>query len=166
METERLTLVPFTVEVIDAVGHNNLAEQLVGTAIPEGWPDAELAGFLTLYADWLHADASVVGYGPWIVVAREERVVVGSAGFLGKPKEDGSIEIGFGVHPDFRNRGYACEAARALVKWGLDQPGVQRVVAKCDAENLASIRVLEKIGMTRVGSAGGDLLWELAKAER
>jgi RimJ/RimL family protein N-acetyltransferase len=158
LQTERLALVPFTSEVIDALPVRGSAQELVGAAIPDGWPDEELAGLLSLYAGWVRADASVVGYGPWIVIARGEGVVVGSAGFIGKPT-DGSIELGFGIHPDFRNQGYASEAARALIEWGLDQRVVERVVAKCDPDNLPSVRVLEKIGMSRVGDAGNQLLW-------
>jgi [ribosomal protein S5]-alanine N-acetyltransferase len=160
LQTERLALVPFTSEVINALVVRDGAQELVGAAIPDGWPDEELAGLLSLFAGWVRADVSVVGYGPWIVIARGERVVVGSAGFIGKPTE-GSIELGFGIHADFRNQGYASEAARALIDWGLDQPAVERVVAKCDPDNLPSLRVLEKAGMSRVGDAGDQLLWEV-----
>jgi RimJ/RimL family protein N-acetyltransferase len=46
-------------------------------------------------------------------------------------------------------QGYATEAARAVVAWGLAQPEMHRVWAVCDVENPASGRVLEKAGMTR-----------------
>jgi len=88
------------------------------------------------------------------LVARDEDSVVGSAGFMGKRPDNGEpIELGYGVHPDYRNRGYATEATRALVEWALAQPPVERVVAKCDPANAPSVRVLEKIGMTRGGEA-------------
>jgi RimJ/RimL family protein N-acetyltransferase len=81
---------------------------------------------------------------------------------MGKPPDDGEpIELGYGVHPDYRNRGYATEATQALVEWGLSQPGVGRVIAKCDPANAPSVRVLEKIGLTRTGESEGMLLWEV-----
>jgi RimJ/RimL family protein N-acetyltransferase len=50
------------------------------------------------------------------------------------------------VHADFRNRGYATEAAKALVEWAFEQPGVKRITAHCDQDNVASHRVVEKAG--------------------
>jgi len=98
----------------------------------------------------------------WAVVARDEASVVGSAGFMGKLPEDGQpIELGYGILLDHRNRGYATEATRALVEWALSQRSVARVIAKCDPANAPSVRVLEKIGMTRCGEAGGMMLWEV-----
>jgi ribosomal-protein-alanine N-acetyltransferase len=162
VETKRLTPIPFTAELMEVFPERDRAQQLIAAAIPDGWPDDELSGLLSAYAEWLNADASVVGYGPWIVIVRAEGIVAGSAGFVGAPNAGGTIELGFGIHCGFRNRGYASEAARALVEWGLDQPAVTRVLAKCDRDNLASARVLEKIGMSQVGSADGRLLWEVA----
>ena len=54
-------------------------------------------------------------------------------------------------------------AARALISWGLRQPDVDRIIAKCDPANAASVRVLEKSGMSSVGEAEGMLLWELRR---
>ena len=99
-----------------------------------------------------------------IIIARDRRTVVGSAGFQGTPM-DQAVELGFGVHADHRNQGYASEAARALVFWGLRQPDVGRIIAKCDLANVASVRVLEKAGMSRVGEAEGMLLWELRRPQ-
>jgi RimJ/RimL family protein N-acetyltransferase len=158
LETERLRLVPFTAELIDALAERAHAQRLLGAAIPDGWPDEELAGLLSLYRDWIRADPSLLGFGPWVVLVGD--VVVGSAGFLGKADDTSTIELGFGTHPDHRDRGYASEAARTLVGWGLAQPGVERVIARCEPENSPSVRVLEKIGMQPVGEVGGQLLWE------
>jgi [ribosomal protein S5]-alanine N-acetyltransferase len=164
LETERLALVAFTAELIEALPERSSAQHLIDAAMPDGWPDEELGELLSLYAGWVRADPTVVGFGPWLIIARDQNSVVGSAGFVGKPNDEGSLELGFGVHPAYRNRGYASEAARVLVEWGLDQPGVERVIAKCDRDNLPSVRVLEKLGMVRRGDADGQLLWEIAKA--
>lgn len=86
------------------------------------------------------------------MIARAQRAVVGSAGFIGPPGEDGEVELGYGIVEERRNRGYATEAAAALVGWALEQPGVERVVARSEVSNDASTRVLEKIGLTRAGA--------------
>jgi hypothetical protein len=86
LETSRLTLVPCSLELAEVLADRAAAEKQLGVAVPEGWPDDELAGLLELYSGWLRADPTVLGYGPWIVIVREERAVVGSAGFVGRPK--------------------------------------------------------------------------------
>jgi len=53
-------------------------------------------------------------------------------------------------------QGYATEAARLLVSHGFGSLGVHRVWARCDSENIASLRVLEKLGMRREGLAKHD----------
>jgi [ribosomal protein S5]-alanine N-acetyltransferase len=158
LETSRLTLVPCSLELAEVLADRAAAEKQLGVAVPEGWPDDELAGLLELYSGWLRADPTVLGYGPWIVIVREERAVVGSAGFVGRPKA-GELELGYGIAQDYRNRGYATEAAAALVEWGLAQPKVERVVARSDRANRPSSRVLEKIGMNPEGADGTLVRW-------
>ncbi len=63
-----------------------------------------------------------------------------------------AAEIGFLVHRAYWGRGIATTAARAIVGWALSVPGIWRVWASCDIENLASARVLEKAGLEREGT--------------
>jgi RimJ/RimL family protein N-acetyltransferase len=63
------------------------------------------------------------------------------------------IEIGWRLRPAFWGRGYATEAARAVLRHGFDQLGLDAVVAEIDADNAASITVAERIGMKRGISA-------------
>ncbi len=58
-------------------------------------------------------------------------------------------EIGFIVHPKHQGLGYATEAARPLLRIAFDELGLHRVVGRLEARNLASARVLEKLGMRR-----------------
>lgn len=61
------------------------------------------------------------------------------------------VEIGYVLARAFWNHGYITEAAQAMVDWALRQPEIFRVWAVCDVDNVASSRVLEKIGMRREG---------------
>ena len=62
-----------------------------------------------------------------------------------------TAEFGFLLARKFWRNGYATEAARAIVGWVFSVPSVWRLSATCDAENLASARVLEKCGLEREG---------------
>jgi ribosomal-protein-alanine N-acetyltransferase len=147
--TPRLELLPCSLAVATALISEEAQEvqRLLDARLPTEWPDPELAEFLPFYADLLRQDPQLLGYGVWLLLERDSRTVVGSAGFLGRPTAAREVEIGYGIHPDFRNRGYATEAARALVAWALEQPGVMRVIAHCDRDNLASHRVVAKTGL-------------------
>ncbi len=61
--------------------------------------------------------------------------------------ENCRVELGFVIFPDSQGQGYALEMIRAIIDWSFRQPGVFRVQAVCDAENIASARVMEKAGM-------------------
>ena len=58
-------------------------------------------------------------------------------------------EIGWVIRPAYQRHGYATEAARAMLKYGFETLGLRRVVAACDSRNVASYRVMEKLGMQR-----------------
>jgi [ribosomal protein S5]-alanine N-acetyltransferase len=69
-----------------------------------------------------------------------------------EPNEFMTWELGFIFNPRFQNNGYATESASALVRYGFEHWGIHRVMANCNPENIASWRVLEKIGMGREGN--------------
>lgn len=56
-------------------------------------------------------------------------------------------DIGYELAPDVWGNGYATEAARAIVRYGFAECGLHRISARCIADNTASGRVLEKLGM-------------------
>ncbi|CAM2066912.1 GNAT family N-acetyltransferase [Sulfidibacter corallicola] len=64
---------------------------------------------------------------------------------------DERVEIGYRFHPDFQGRGYAFEAVQGVAKFLFEQLGVLRIVAYCIADNHASYRLMEKLGMQREG---------------
>jgi RimJ/RimL family protein N-acetyltransferase len=58
-------------------------------------------------------------------------------------------EIGFAFHPDFHGRGYASEAAGAVLELAFDRLDLHRVYGRCDARNHASSRLMARLGMRR-----------------
>ena len=82
------------------------------------------------------------------VVLREEDRLIGHLTF--HPWYSPRIyEIGWVFHPRYHGQGYATEAAEAMLRHGFETRGVHRVIATCQPENVASWRVMEKLGMLR-----------------
>ena len=65
-------------------------------------------------------------------------------------EEDG-MEIGWILNRAYQGKGYAYEAARALMDFAINELNVSRIVAHCDTRNAPSYRLMEKLGMRRVG---------------
>ena len=160
LDTERLTLVPISVELAEALAEPPAAERLLGASVPATFPNPDLAELLPVYAGRLRDDPGLLGFGPWVAVARGEGVVVGGGGFVGRPDEERRLELGYGVDEGHRGRGYATELAAELLGWALELPEVDRVVARCEPGNAPSVRVLEKLGLRCAGERDGLLLWE------
>jgi ribosomal-protein-alanine N-acetyltransferase len=137
--TDRLVLRPVTAEHVAAV--------VAGRRLP-GWaPDFPSEGDEVI-AGMLDRDGiRDATFGQRLVVERQTGLVVGGIGLFGPP-EDGRIELGYGIVESRRGRGYATEAARALVRTALALPEVVEVFAGVDPANAASVRVLEKAGLT------------------
>ena len=84
--------------------------------------------------------------GLWTVAERERPDVIGFAGF--RPFHDPpELELLYGLHPAHWGRGLATEAARAVVDHAFQRLGFREVVASADTPNVASLRVMERLGM-------------------
>ncbi len=87
-------------------------------------------------------------YGLGIILQSEDRLI-GACGMHDVTEIQASI--GYILNRRYWGHGYATEAAEALVGYLFDELGVHRVYASCDPENHASVRVLEKVGMSLEG---------------
>lgn len=94
----------------------------------------------------------------WAIVLREEGRLIGSCGFVSEAAEQSSAEIGYWLGKPYWGKGYAVEAARALVRFGFEHMGLERVEAKCFIENRAGQRVIEKLGMRFEGTDRSEMI--------
>jgi RimJ/RimL family protein N-acetyltransferase len=83
------------------------------------------------------------------VVRRADRRMIGNCGIRVNDPALKEANIGYELNPDYWGRGYATEAARAIVRFGFEGLALHRIWAECVADNLGSARVLEKLGMQR-----------------
>ena len=107
-----------------------------------------------LSVDWLAQFETSGAADHWVhgfrLVHRSSGNIVGFCSFKGPPA-DGVVEIAYGIAPDEQGKGYATDAARALVAFARTFPEVKVIRAHTLADGVASKRVLEKCGFQYVG---------------
>ena len=158
IRTERLELLAFTPEVIDALlAHDGeRAAELLGASMPGDWPDRHDERFLRLRLGQLRAHGDLQEWSVRGVVLVDEGALVGHIGFHGPPgvnalrRTDG-VEVGYSIFPAYRRRGIATEAVRGLIAWARDERGIHAFVASVSPENEASLGVVGKLGFEHVG---------------
>ncbi|TRZ37373.1 N-acetyltransferase [Niallia circulans] len=98
------------------------------------------------------------------VILAAEKKLIGHIAFF-KYFGVHTYEIGWVFHPNFFNKGYATEAAKAVLAYGFESMKLHRIIATCQPENVPSYRVMEKIGMRKEGFfkkciPAGDGWWD------
>ncbi len=71
-------------------------------------------------------------------------------GHVGLSPAFASVEVGYAIEGDAQGRGFATEAVKAMVDWALVDLGLPEVLGIADADNVGSLRVLEKAGFARI----------------
>jgi len=161
LHSERLDLLALDPKAAAALPHDRaLAGSVIGARLSTDWPAPELLDVLPMQAA---ASPENACFGVWVIIERATSTVIGDIGFFGPPGPDHSVEVGYSIVPDRRQRGYATEAARTLVEWALGQPGVNMVLARCDSTNRPSIRTLERLGFSRLEPVANQLRWRLER---
>jgi RimJ/RimL family protein N-acetyltransferase len=155
IQTKSLKLVPQTLEEIHAM--------------VEAMSPADKA---QLSADWLAQLHAATSADPWIhgfvLKHRESDIAVGKVGFKGPPASDGMVEIAYVVEPEHQGKGYATEAAQALVVFAFRSGQVRVVRAHTLPQPNASARVLTKCGFRHLGEVidpDDGLVWRWEKEQ-
>lgn len=161
--TERLTLFPCSVEMLQSLFDEDIdLSELIGVQVSEGWPAEELKEVAPYFIKLLSESPDMEGRLCWFIVEKDQDFVIGSIGFKAEPNKDGIVEIGFGIDPVFRQKGYATEAVKGLAGWALSQNDIQKVIAECEPDNTPSVRVLEKAGMQKTSIENDMIKWEIS----
>ena len=155
VETSRLTLLPSSPEYLLAlIEEPKRFERLLELRAAEGLRNFFVSGDVS--PEWLAALRRSTGPDPWrhgfLVVDRESGWVIGMAGYKGAPDSTGMVEIAYGIVPSREGRGYATEAAAALVRFASAHEQVRLVRAHTLPLTNPSTRVLQKCGFRQVGT--------------
>lgn len=145
LETERLILRTPNLDDAAAVAglanNRRIAEMTMLIPHPYGIEDA---------ARWIAAPAAAIGHTKFGVFAKDG-AFVGACGYTTARGENPTI--GYWIGEPYWGRGYATEAARAVVDHLFSETGLGEIVANCRVSNVASRRVLEKCGFQWTGAA-------------
>jgi RimJ/RimL family protein N-acetyltransferase len=150
LSTERLVLRPVTADDHAALlahwTHPDVRRFLFDGAAPSAAEVAE-----TIEESTGHFAAR--GFGIWLIelgtAAGPAGTAAGPVGTAGlRPLEESGLEIFYSLAPGAWGHGYATEAARAVVEYGLGPLGLPEVLAEVDEGNAASVAVVKRLGMT------------------
>jgi RimJ/RimL family protein N-acetyltransferase len=166
VETERLQLVSLSPETLELLleGRVTDADALTGLRFPVSWPEQE-SWLLRYRLEQMQRDPSA---RPWLlraVVLRDPPgTVIGHINFHEPPKE-GAAEIGYTIEPEYRRRGYAIEAIRAMFDWARER-GTRRFIASVAPTNDASLALVSRLGFVQTGVQWDELDGEELVFER
>lgn len=102
----------------------------------------------------------------WRIVRKDMNCIIGGFDFKGPADAEGTVEVGYGIQPVHRGRGYMAEALQEAVTWALSHPQVSAVLAETEGSNPASHRVLEKVGFVRHRKVGEMVWWRMERKAR
>jgi RimJ/RimL family protein N-acetyltransferase len=145
IETERLRLRPVTVDDADlmlAIWNDpafihNVSDRGIRTV--EQAREAIEGGAQKLFEDY--------GYGPYCMSLKSDGSMIGICGLFKRDNLE-DPDIGFGVLPDFCGKGYAGEAAAAVVNFARNELGIAVLKAIVSPTNAPSIGLIKKLGLT------------------
>ena len=86
-----------------------------------------------------------------VIARREDGGLIGNCGIRRKPNNEWEADVGYELSPRYWGCGYATEAGRAMVDFGFRELGLRRISSWCIADNVASARVLERLGFKQEG---------------
>lgn len=144
LETSRLILREFAVDDADALACV-LSDPEAMKFYPMAFDRAAVEGWIVHNQQRYTKD----GHGLWGMVLKSSGELIGDCGLTVQQIEGaGEIEVGYHVRRDLWGQGLATEAAKACRDWGFARLSVDRLISIIRPENITSLRVAEKNGMT------------------
>jgi RimJ/RimL family protein N-acetyltransferase len=146
LTTERLVVRPQSLHAVQAL----LDGADPGLPLAPGYPHADTLHALRMSVTHTGCDADL----GWFITLAADGRVIGDCGTKGWVDADGRVEIGYGLSAAYRQRGYGTEAVTALVGWLRARPDVRVVTAEVEVGNVASRRLLARLGFVLESESG------------
>jgi len=170
IETERLRLIPLSMDQLQCcIGNPEAVEEEFGIEVSREIVTDRLRRAIGMKVAKMKcaAPSDHEWYTYWLIVVKVSRYGAGLVGFKGIPDRKGQVEIGYGIDPGYRNKGYMSEAVKRMIEWAFEDRRCRAVIAPDTKRwNVASHRVLEKVGMQVYSETETALDWRIDKAIR
>ena len=145
LSTERLTLRKIAVcDARDMFSYSCL-DEVTKYLLWDAHPTEE---YTKNYIEYLQERYAAGDFYDFAIVSKETDRMIGTVGFTTFDLPNRSAEVGYVVSPSYQGRGYATEALKRLISFGFEILGLSRISAVCMDGNAASLRVMEKCGLT------------------
>jgi RimJ/RimL family protein N-acetyltransferase len=148
LHSERLTLRPFKGSDMALEVKQSMDLQVVQYIREPLSFEAAVEHFQSFMAPWQANEDQWLGF---CVVRKSDGETVGTVSFRFESLASEIVELGYRFVPAFQGKGYATEAAKTLVDFVFSEIGVHKVMAICDPRNIASYKLMEKLGMQQEG---------------
>ena len=149
LETERLVLREFDLRDAQAINRYASDEDLV-KYMPWGPNDMNATVEFLSRNFKAQTDSPRTSFD-FAIVEKETNLVIGGAGLFLRSGSTQTGYIGYILQKGAHGRGYATEVSQRLLKFGFEEFNLHRIEATCDSENVASYRVMERLGMQKEG---------------
>ena len=150
IETKNLTLISSNIDILMSAIKGNEAHAIkINVNVPDNW--TEFGVYALQYAlDNLSESEEEINWWTYLPIHKQDNKLIGSGGYKGKPTDEGIVEIGYEIAPDYRNKGLATEFAKSLIENALKDENVKSIVAHTLGHENASTKVLKKCGFVKV----------------
>ncbi len=167
LKTERLRVIPLNLENLRLLIEDrqrmerNLGLQITGNMLDEHVKKAVEISLKYAIED----EKNYLWHTNWQIVLKEEKCSIGSLGFKNCPNENGEVEVGYDLQPEYQGKGYMTEALKEIVKWAFEQPHISSVISETEKTNKPSYRVLEKVGMIKYRETEQCFWWKITRTK-
>lgn len=151
IETERLTITEFTMDMAESVHLNSLDEDNRRFVPDEVFETVEEAAETVEFLTGCYQS----GDGPLVYpVLLKDGTYIGYVQAV--PFEEGEWEVGYHIGGDYTKQGYATEAVKAFLPVVMKALGIRQMVGVCLADNMASVKVMEHCGFVKLFEGLGN----------
>lgn len=163
IETEHLKLIPCDTEILNAaILGNEILSKKINVTVQDNWTEFGV-GALQYALERLSESEEEKNWWTYFPIYKHDNKLIGSGGYKGKPTNTGTVELGYEIAPDYRNRGFATEMTKGLIENAFKDERVKSIIAHTLGQDNASTKVLQKCGFKKVeeiNDPDDGLIWK------
>lgn len=163
IETASLIIISCNTEILkSAIQGNDILAGKINVTVQDNWTEFGVDA-LQYSLDRLAENEEENGWWTYFPIHKQDNKLIGSGGYKGKPTADGTVEIGYEISPDYRNRGLATEMAKGLIENAFKDKRVNSIIAHTLGNENPSTKVLQKCGFEKVleiNDPDDGLIWK------